>query len=230
MGGNALTVTMGPATVFQESHLSGKKLINPMERNIYLIRHGRPALPDHQLRFLGSTDLSLSKEGINQARKLRHILEGRDFERVFHSGMKRALQTAELIFETRPVNMEIIPEFREIAFGEWENLSMREISQQDPAAFKARGEDFANFTPPGGENFTDLQERAYPAFEKILSSTTGDIMIVGHAGVFKSIILRILGLSLQHLFSFRLDYCGITLIYQQNIDLSLRKLNWTPEI
>jgi len=201
-----------------------------MERTIYLIRHGRPDLPDQNLRFLGSTDLPLSDEGISQARKLRPILEGRDFERVFHSGMKRALQTAELIFEKRSINLEIIPEFREIAFGEWENLSMSEISRKDPAAFKARGEDFACFTPPGGENFTDLQGRAYPAFEKIISSTSGDILIVGHAGVFKSIILRILGLSLQQLFSFRLDYCGVSLISQKDLHLSLSKLNWTPEI
>ncbi|HPI98417.1 MAG TPA: histidine phosphatase family protein [Synergistales bacterium] len=211
-------------------HLSGKKLIISMERSIYLIRHGRPDLPDQELRFLGTTDLPLSREGIRQAQKLRLILEGRNFERVFHSGMKRASQTAEIIFENRSIDLEVMPEFREIAFGEWENLPMREISLKDPAAFKARGEDFANFTPPGGENFTDLQKRTFPAFEKILSSSSGDVIIVGHAGVFKSIILRILGLPLQQLFSFRLDYCGISLIYQKDQHLSMNKLNWTPEI
>ncbi len=201
-----------------------------MERIIYLVRHGRPALPDHELRFLGRTDLPLSEEGISQAKRLGEIFKGHHFENVFHSGMKRTSQTASLIFKDRAVEMETVPQFKEIAFGEWETLSMKELSIKDPEAFEARGRDFGNFRPPGGENFDDLQKRVYPAFERILSRTTGDIMIVGHAGVFKTIIMKILGLSFQQLFSFRQEYCGIHVISQFDESLSVLKLNWTPEI
>lgn len=201
-----------------------------MERTIYLVRHGRPDLPDRELRFLGRTDLPLSEEGIEQALKLGEIFRHRHFEHIFHSGMKRTSQTASLIFKDRPVKMETVPEFKEIAFGEWETLSMKELSAKDPETFEARGKDFAFFRPPGGENFTDVQNRVYPAFENILSSTEGDIMIVGHAGVFKTIIIKILGLSFQQLFSFRQDYCGVNVISQFDEYLSVLKLNWTPEV
>ena len=39
-----------------------------MESTIYLVRHGRPALPDYEMRFLGRTDLPLSPEGEELAR------------------------------------------------------------------------------------------------------------------------------------------------------------------
>ena len=201
-----------------------------MERTIFLIRHGRPDLPDRKMRFLGSTDLSLSSEGISQARELQEIFQNHALEKVFHSGMKRTAQTAEIIFGEMHMEMEIVPELREITFGDWENLAMEEISSEQPQAFAARGLDFAGFRPPGGENFLDLQKRAYPAFEKILDSTRGDVVIVGHAGVFKSIIITIMGLSFQQLFSFRLDYCGVSVICQKEGFLSLKKLNWTPHI
>ena len=55
-------------------------------------------------------------------------------------------------------------------------------------------------------------------------------MIVGHAGVFKTIIMKILGLSFQQLFSFRQEYCGVNVISQVDGSLSVLKLNWTPEI
>jgi len=201
-----------------------------MERTIFLIRHGRPDLPDRRMRFLGSTDLPLSFEGINQAKELKKIFQNHPVEKVFHSGMKRTAQTAEIIFGEMPVEMEILPDLREITFGDWENLAMEEISSEQPQAFAARGLDFAGFRPPGGESFLDLRKRVYPAFEKILDTTRGDVVIVGHAGVFKSIIITMLGLSFQKLFSFSLDYCGVTMMCQKEGFLSLKKLNWTPHI
>lgn len=201
-----------------------------MERKIYLVRHGRPDLPDNELRFLGRTDLPLSEEGIQQARKLNEVFRNSHFDHVFHSGMQRTAQTASLIFENRAQEMKTVPEFKEIAFGEWETLSLKELSLNDPEAFEARGRDFAGFRPPGGENFLDVQNRAYPAFRKIVGSTEGNVMIVGHAGMFKSIIIKELGLSFQQLFSFRMDYCGVTVFSQFDEYLSLLRLNWTPEI
>lgn len=201
-----------------------------MERTIYLIRHGRPDLPDRRMRFLGSTDLPLSSEGINQAKELKEIFKHHPVSKVFHSGMKRTTRTAEIIFGEISVEMEILSDLREITFGDWENLAMEEISSEKPQAFAARGLDFAGFRPPGGENFLDLRKRVYPAFERILDTTKGDVAIVGHAGVFKSIIITILGLSFQQLFSFRLDYCGVSMISQKEGSLSLKKLNWTPHI
>lgn len=201
-----------------------------MERTIFLVRHGRPDFPDDRLRFLGRTDLSLSEEGIDQARKLAPVFAGHNLNRVFHSGMKRTSQTASFIFENAPRDMTIAPELMEIAFGKWENLTLEEISERSPGTFEARNRDLAGFRPPEGESFKDAQDRAYPAFLKILDSTEGDIMIVGHAGVFKSIIVKILGIPLGQLFSFRLDYCGVTVLTKYDEYLSVRRLNWTPLI
>ena len=120
-----------------------------MESTIYLVRHGRPALPDYEMRFLGRTDLPLSPEGEEQAMALNQAFAGIHLDRVFHSGLKRASETARIVAGDRNLPFAIVPELQEIAFGEWEVRSMKEIMASDPEAFEARGQDFAGFRPPG---------------------------------------------------------------------------------
>lgn len=201
-----------------------------MESTIYLVRHGRPELPDYEMRFLGRTDLPLSREGKEQATALKRTFEELPLKRVFHSGMKRAFETASIIAGHRDIPFTAIPELKEIAFGEWEVCSMREIMEKDPAAFAERGRDFAHFRPPGGENFLDVQKRVWPAFTSLLEGEEGDMMIVAHAGVFKTVIFSILDMPWQNLFSIRQDYCGIHVLSRCAGHLTVRQLNWTSQM
>ena len=201
-----------------------------MESTVYLVRHGRPELPDRQMRFLGRTDLPLSVEGKEQAAGLKKAFASLPVTRVFHSGMKRAEQTASIIAGDRGLTSTVIPELKEIAFGEWEMCSMQEMMERDPENFEARENDFAGFRPPGGENFLDVQKRVWPAFQSILARQDGDILIVAHAGVFKTLIFTILEISWQKLFSMRQDYCGVHVLTLFDGHLAVRQLNWTPRI
>lgn len=201
-----------------------------MESLIYLVRHGRPDLPDREMRFLGRTDLPLSQEGRQQAAILSEFFSKLAIGRVFHSGMRRAEQTASIIAGDRELPFTAVPELQEIAFGEWELCSMKEMMQKDPLGFESRGKDFAGFRPPGGENFLDVQSRVWPAFQSILDRQEEDIMIVAHAGVFKTIIFTILEMPWQKLFTLRQDYCGVHVLSLYDGHIAVRQLNWTPRI
>ena len=201
-----------------------------MESTVYLVRHGRPELPDREMRFLGRTDLPLSAEGKEQAAGLKQVFASLPVARVFHSGMKRAEQTASIIAGDRELPSAVIPELKEIAFGEWEMRSMQEMMERDPENFEARGNDFAGFRPPGGENFLDVQKRVWPAFQSILARQEGDILVVAHAGVFKALIFTILEIPWKKLFSMRQDYCGVHVLSLFDGHLAVRQLNWTPRI
>ncbi|OPZ38519.1 MAG: Alpha-ribazole phosphatase [Synergistetes bacterium ADurb.BinA166] len=201
-----------------------------MQSTIYLVRHGRPELPDDEMRFLGWADLPLSDEGRRQAAAAARALSGARFDRVVHSGLSRARETAEIIAASTDAPFEEVAGLREISFGEWELRSIGEFAESEPELFAERGADFAGFRPPGGENFLDLRERAWPAFLGLLGREPGNLLIVAHAGVIKTIIYAILGIPLQKLFSVRLDYCGIQVISRMDGHLTLTRLNWTESL
>jgi broad specificity phosphatase PhoE len=63
---------------------------------IYVVRHGQT---DWNLegRFQGRIDIPLNEKGKNQAKKTKEKLEGIEFDKVFSSPLKRALETAQII-------------------------------------------------------------------------------------------------------------------------------------
>ncbi|MDI9369374.1 MAG: histidine phosphatase family protein [Synergistaceae bacterium] len=198
-----------------------------MESTIYLVRHGKPELPDDQMRFLGWSDLPLSTEGRRQAERAARSLSGLSFDRVVHSGLRRARETAEIIAAGRDVPFEELSPLREISFGDWELRSIREFAKTEPELFEARGKDFAGFRPPGGENFLDLRDRVMPAFYGLLEQERGDLLVAAHAGVIKTILFALLEIPLQRLFSIRVDYCGIQVISRMDGHLAIKRINWT---
>lgn len=199
-----------------------------MESTIFLVRHGRPDLPDNEMRFLGRTDLPLSPEGIRQAEALREAFSNIPLEGIFHSGLKRASETAAVIAEGRALPVEGVPALQEVSFGQWELLSMREVMEQDPEGFTEREKDFVSFRPAGGESFYEARERAWPAFNEILARTEGNLLIAAHAGIIKTLIYTLLGIPWRNIFSMRQDYCGVHVLDRFEGRLTVRKLNWTP--
>ena len=115
-------------------------------RRIYLCRHGLPAFPQGEKCCIGGgSDPALSPAGRMQACILGLELHGRGPLRVFHSGMRRAAQTAAYLSEqARP-----LPAFRELDMGQWEGLTFDAIRRRFPEAYARRGEDPARFPPPG---------------------------------------------------------------------------------
>lgn len=201
-----------------------------MEKRIYLVRHGRPELPDRNTRFLGRSDLPLSEEGRKQAEELRSVFENLPLEGVFTSGLKRADETASIVAGHRDIPFTTLPALQEIAFGKWELLTMDEIRLKDPGAYEERGRDFAHFRPEGGENFLEVQQRVWPAFLSLADEQRGDILVAAHSGVFKTILLTLLELPWQRLFTLRQDYCGVHVLLLSGGELLVERLNWSPRL
>ena len=199
-----------------------------MESTVFLVRHGRPALPDTEMRFLGRTDLPLSPEGVQQAEGLRRAFWPIPLEGIFHSGLRRAAETAEIIGEGRNIPLEAVPGLQEVHFGTWELLSVREVMEQDPEGFEKRERDYAAFCPPGGESFHDAWRRAWPAFNGILTRSEGNLLIAAHAGIIKTLIYTILEIPWRNIFSTRHDYCGVHVLERFGGRLTVRRLNWAP--
>jgi alpha-ribazole phosphatase len=186
-------------------------------RVIYLIRHGRIQQEDEQRRYIGQIDLPLTEEGIRQAESLRRRFEHSDISAVYCSDLSRSRETARIIVGSRNLPIVVRRDLREVCMGEWEGCKLGEIAQRFPDEFKSRGADIVSYRVPGGESFADCSRRVIAAFEEILTSTTGSLLLAGHAGANRLLLCHVLGMPIANLFRLGQDYgclnviqCGVS--------------------
>lgn len=180
--------------------------MNEKPRTIYLVRHGKIQLPDDLPRYIGHVDLPLDETGIQQSRRLQQRLNDARLTAAYCSDLSRSRRTAEIILQDKDVPVFARRDLREIHLGQWEGRTLADIERQFPDEFRKRGEDIVRFRTPGGESFADCSKRVFSAFQNILKTLAGDILIVGHAGVNRIILCHALGVPLQDLFKIRQEY------------------------
>ena len=140
---------------------------------IYIVRHGQTDW-NVEGRNQGRTDIELNETGIKQAEETAKKLEGKKFDMVFSSPLKRAYKTAQIIS-----NNHIIPDVRliERCNGELEGK------------LKSEYKGLVNFADPneiryGVEPLPIFRKRITEFFDYILKNYPGkEILVVTHAGI-----------------------------------------------
>jgi alpha-ribazole phosphatase len=178
---------------------------------IYLLRHGTVKGSEQRL-FIGGTDTPLAEKGRQQARDWRRLFHEIEFETVYCSDLKRSEETARIIAGDNQVSIRVVQEFREICLGQWEGLSMDFVRRRFPEQWRRRGENLADYPPPGGESFREFQNRVVPAFEAVAGQLRGHGFIIAHAGVNRVILSHLLGMPLPNLFRLSQDYAALNII------------------
>jgi probable phosphoglycerate mutase len=155
---------------------------------LYYVRHGETDF-NSEGRLQGRRDTVLNAHGRRQAAEcgvLLHDLFVRDrrrpgdFEYV-SSPLKRARETMEILRATlglEPHDYEIDARLVEIAYGEWEGLTLPEIDAQNAGILTQRERDKWDFAPPGGESYRQLATR----IDDWYRSLTRDTVVAAHGG------------------------------------------------
>ncbi len=195
---------------------------------IYLLRHGDCRL-DTISRYLGQTNLPLNDKGRKQCRKWKDFFMRQPVEKIISSDLLRAEQTTKEIFGN---TMEIIKcsSLREASLGDWDGLPIVEIKSKFPEEYELRGKNLADYSPPNGENFHDLQKRVISALEHICAENPGleKILIVTHVGVIRVFLAYIFDMPLQKIFTLGIDYCSLTIIEKTPHKSVVKGVNITP--
>ena len=146
----------------------------------FYVRHGQTDWNLARKMQGGQTERPLNETGIHQAEETRKILEGKQFDIVIVSPMKRAIQTAEIIIENRNVPVIIEERLRERKLGELEGNPITEKCEKEIWDCKLN-KAYAN-----GESVLEFEKRVIhfieEAKEKYKNKT---ILIVAHGGVAK---------------------------------------------
>lgn len=191
---------------------------------IYLARHGDIGL-GRDKRYIGQLDLPLSVQGKKQAARLKDLFCQVPLDNIYCSDLRRAQQTADLIATAHQISPVAHVGLRELNMGDWDGELFSDIKTKYPAEFKQRGEDIANYSPPKGESFSGCYKRVIPIFENLAQSDETTILIIGHAGVNRVILCRVLGIPLDNLFRFEQSYGCLNLIYKEGSEYRLNYLN-----
>ena len=167
-------------------------LVTDTVKNLFLIRHGETYF-NLENRIGG--DSPLTAFGNAQAEALARYFKKKRIPVIFTSEKKRTIQTAEPVKGLQG-SCRIIPlrEFNEIDSGVCECMSYEEISEKLPHVSMARKKDKYNYIYPEGEGYLSMEARIERGIKKALylSSSSQNIMIVGHRAVNRMILSHFL--------------------------------------
>lgn len=173
---------------------------------IDLIRHGEP---EGGTLFRGWRDDPLSDNGWSQ---MRHATAAPpQWDLIISSPLTRCCYFAEELSQRLDIPMEQDERLKEIGFGDWEGQVPEALFEASPETLNAFWQDPVKHPPPGGEPMVLFQSRVESAWQDIQIQHAGKhLLIVGHGGVNRLIIGKVLGISQSHLFRMEWPFAAVS--------------------
>lgn len=186
-----------------------------------LIRHGKTK-GNIEKRYVGcKTDEELCDIGTSEL-KACGLSENETliYKKVFVSPLRRCIQTSEILFPMHEI--EIVDDFREIDFGEFENKNYLEL--KDNGDYQAWIDSGGEMTFPNGESRDEFVARNVNAFKKVvmqLDDKAKDCIIpfVIHGGSIMAIMSTLTG---EEYFDFQIPCSGA---YKLKLSVGEKKID-----
>ena len=193
---------------------------------IYLVRHGQ-VVGHEEKRYNGQGDVPLTPQGEAQFGMLQLRLSGKPITAVYSSDLQRCLEGARVLAKPFDLQPAALADLRELHIGDWEGMTWQELQARYPKEWQARLADIVNYRVPGGENLVDLAARVLPVIGEIAARHQGEeVVVVGHGGVNRVVLLDAIGAPLTSLFHLEQDYgCLNTIDYYADGNQVVRLLN-----
>jgi broad specificity phosphatase PhoE len=187
-------------------------------QQVYLARHGETEW-SLSGQHTGITDIPLTENGRNLAKRLAPVLATERFALVLTSPLERARKTCELA--GLGAHAEIDRDLMEWNYGEYEGLTPKQIDAQAPG--------WMIFTDgcPGGESPAQVSARADRLVARV-RSVEGDVALFAHGHIFRVFAARWLGLPAMAGCHFLLDTATLSILsYYRNLPAIRR---WNAEL
>jgi broad specificity phosphatase PhoE len=177
--------------------------MNPDDLRIDLLRHGEP---EGGKKYRGQTDDPLTERGWQQMRAA--VGPVRPWTRIVTSPLQRCGAFAEALAAETGAVLQTDARLMEVDYGRWAGRTLAEIRQAEPEVLRAFQDDPWRNRPTGAETMPDFTRRVLAAYDELRATADGPQLIVGHAGVLRTIIAHSLGMPLENLFQLQLPYAG----------------------
>ncbi len=178
-------------------------------------------------------EVHLNQTGTDQAHLLAARLEHLPIKAVISSPLERAQETAAPIASLHNLPVEVMPEFLEIDYGDWQGKSFKQLNrkrlwqqvQQQPSSVRF----------PGGESFIEAQNRISEALIALSQKYAEKDLVacISHCDLIRLAVAHFLGLPLDKFQSLRIDPASVTFLRIHQSQVSFGPINFTltfPEI
>jgi probable phosphoglycerate mutase len=184
-------------------------------QQVYLARHGETEW-SLSGQHTGITDIPLTENGRNLAKRLAPVLATERFALVLTSPLERARKTCELA--GLGAHAEIDRDLMEWNYGEYEGLTPKQIDAQAP------GWMLFSDGCPGGESPEQVGARADRVIAKV-RAVEGHVALFAHGHIFRVFAARWLGLPATAGCHFLLDTATLSILsYYRNLP-AIRRWN-----
>ncbi len=160
-----------------------------------LVRHGE-SVGNAEDRHQGQMDFPLTPRGRAQAQALaqRWRREGRRYQALIASPLRRALETARILGAALGLPVETDPLWMERNNGLLAGLRWEEARAQHPPP-----EVLHLYEPVGrqGESIWDLYLRAGEAVRRLMQRPPGRYLVVSHGGLLQMVLYTLFGIAPQ---------------------------------
>jgi uncharacterized phosphatase len=147
-------------------------------KRVILVRHGE-TWANREGRILGRSDSPLTPEGIHVAGQLADIIAHERLGICYSSSLGRALASAKIYLKGSGCLLLPRSAMCELSCGSWEGKHKNEV-MPDKTAIRSTWFE----KPPGGESYSDAEERLKPFIVELNSSKCSEpALVVGHAGI-----------------------------------------------
>jgi broad specificity phosphatase PhoE len=163
----------------------------PTRRRIFLMRHGDVTYFDDSGRAIDPDTVPLNENGRAQATAAGQAFASQEvrFDRVIVSGLKRTVETAQLVLaETgQQIELEVQPAWEEIHGGRLAEIPPDEVENAFLRVFEGVVPEATRFL--GGETVGELLDRVLPEVAKLRADPSWDTaLLVLHGGVNRAIL------------------------------------------
>jgi probable phosphoglycerate mutase len=171
-------------------------------QQVYLARHGETEW-SLSGQHTGITDIPITENGRNLAKRLAPVLATERFALVLTSPLERARKTCELagLGEQAEIDRDLM----EWNYGEYEGLTPKQIDARAPGWMLFRD------GCPGGETPEEAAARADRVIERV-RAVEGNIALFAHGHIFRVFAARWLGLPPAAGCHFLLDTATLSIL------------------
>ena len=199
---------------------------------LYFIRHGEVEERYHRIFGGSRIDMNLSDLGHQHARALAEWFERGSLDAVYVSPMQRANQTAAPLLEEHGLTPAVMPDLREVDFGDWTGFRWHEIQERFGVVAYNWLETLEGNGLPNGESAESLSARVRPCLQRIVDENPHRrVAVVCHGGIIRVMLALLLEVPLSHMAHFNIDYGSVTMLELQpekKHALEIELLNFCP--
>ena len=176
---------------------------------IYITRHGETQWNVKGL-MQGWKDSELTEKGIDNAKRLGERLKDINFDVIYSSPLKRAVDTAKYINGEKNTKIVLVESLKEMGVGVWEGMEHSKVKELYPEQHTNFWERPHLFKPQeNGESFEEVLMRVKKVWQDIINAGGDNVLIVTHAVVLKTLYMILKNLELKDLWNppFMKDTC-----------------------